>query len=166
MCYRGKENSIRLCDKHSTGSRTLLIDCWYFKGNSHSIRLCTVFSMPRWMPNSVQMYHIFCLASLPHVLFVFSFRCAQLWTYMRCFVRLAIHLPQKWLLNMKNEKSISGFVLRTFLRFLQHFAPGSAFTQKVKGFRGLFFHSVNKTQNSHEIQKVWNAGKMWKTKNV
>ncbi len=38
-------------------------------------------------------------------------------------------------------------------RILQHFTPGSAFAQKVKGFRGLFFHGINKIQNSQEIWK-------------
>ncbi len=31
--------------------------------------------MPRWMSNSVQIYHTFCLASLPHESFALTFRC-------------------------------------------------------------------------------------------
>ncbi len=34
-----------------------------------------------------------------------------------------------------------------------HFAPGSVFAQKLKGFRSLFFRGINKTQNSAEMQK-------------
>ncbi len=43
--------------------------CWYFEGNSHSMCLCRVYLMPQRMSNSVQMYHIFYLTSLPHALF-------------------------------------------------------------------------------------------------
>ncbi len=48
-------------------------------------------------------------------------------------------------------------ILRPFFAFRisQHFAPGSAFTQKVKGFRGLFFRGINKTRNSYETRKVY-----------
>ncbi len=74
-CYRGEANSIRLCSKCSGNSRMLSVDCWYFKGNLHTIRLCRVDSLPRQMLNSVRMYHIFCLASHPHVLFAFIFTC-------------------------------------------------------------------------------------------
>ncbi len=47
------------------------IDMSDFKGNSHSIRLCKVYSKHRRMSNGIQMYHIFCLSSLPHASFVF-----------------------------------------------------------------------------------------------
>ncbi len=70
MCYWGEANSIWLCDECSANSWTLSVDCWYFKGNSHSIHLCRVYSMP----NTVQMYHTFFLASLPHASFAFVFR--------------------------------------------------------------------------------------------
>ncbi len=36
---------------------------------------CRVYSLPQWMPNSVQMYHTFCLTSLLHALFTFAFWC-------------------------------------------------------------------------------------------
>ncbi len=73
MCYHGEANSIWPCNEHLTNSRMLSIDCRYFKGNSHSMCLCRVCSMPRQMPNRVQMYYSFCLASLPHA--TFGFRC-------------------------------------------------------------------------------------------
>ncbi len=75
MCYWGEANSIRLCNKRSVNSWPLSVDCRYFKGNSHSIRLCRIYSMPQRMPSSVQMHHTFCLTSLPHVSFVFALRC-------------------------------------------------------------------------------------------
>ncbi len=37
---------------------------------------CWVYLVPQWVPNYVQMYHMFCLASLLHALFVF--RCLLL----------------------------------------------------------------------------------------
>ncbi len=37
----------------------------------------------------------------------------------------------------------------------QNFKSGSAFMRKVKEFQGLFFSSINKTRNSHEIGKVY-----------
>ncbi len=40
-------------------------------------------------------------------------------------------------------------------RISQHFTPGLAFAQKLEGFRGLFFRAINKTRNSHEMQKVY-----------
>ncbi len=58
-------------------------------------------------------------------------------------------------------KVYSGVFSATFcasflaFRILQHFAPGLAFTQKVKGFRGLFFRGINKTRNWHEVRKVY-----------
>ncbi len=75
LCYRGEANSIQLCDKHSANSRTLSIDYWYFKENSLSILLRRVSLMPQWMPNSVQMWRMFCLTSTPHESFVFAFKC-------------------------------------------------------------------------------------------
>ncbi len=75
MCYRGETNSIRLCDECSANSQILSTICQYFKGNLHSICLCRVYSMLQRMPNSVIMYYMFCLASLPHASFVFVFRC-------------------------------------------------------------------------------------------
>ncbi len=80
-------------------------------------------------------------------------------------LRPAIHLSQntrKWSWNVKDEKCTAGYFAWLFSRFtppffriLQHFAPGLAFTQKVKEFRGLFFRGINITQNSHEIRKVY-----------
>ncbi len=40
-------------------------------------------------------------------------------------------------------------------RISQHFVPGSAFAQKVKGFRSLFFCDINKIRSSHEIRKAY-----------
>ncbi len=53
----------------------LSVDCRYFKENSNTIRLYRVDLLPRRMPNSVQMYHTFCLSSHPHTSFTFAFRC-------------------------------------------------------------------------------------------
>ncbi len=53
--------------------------------------------------------------------------------------------------------SISSFLhpeLRACFHF-SYFVSGSAFTRKVKGFCSLFFRGINKTQNSHEIRKVY-----------
>ncbi len=72
--------------------------------------------------------------------------------------RLAIHLSrntQKLGQNAK-KKCMVGYFTPLFSRFtslFSHFAPGSAFTRKVKGFRGLFFCGINKTWNSHEMWK-------------
>ncbi len=64
--------------------------------------------------------------------------------------------------NVKNEKCIARYFVSLFSRFAplffacyisQHFVIGSAFTQKVKEFLGLFFRGINKTRNSHEIKK-------------
>ncbi len=54
-------------------------------------------------------------------------------------------------------KVYSGEFHATFFAFpiSQHFAPGSAFAQKLKGFRGLFFRSINKTRNLPEMRKVY-----------
>ncbi len=53
---------------------SISVDCWCFKGNSHSVRLCRVCSLPHRMPNSVQMYQMVCHASL-HTSFAFAFSC-------------------------------------------------------------------------------------------
>ncbi len=47
------------------------------------------------------------------------------------------------------EKRKAGYSASHFLLF----APGSAFTWKVKGFHDLFFCGINKTRNSHEMWK-------------
>ncbi len=71
----GEANNIRLYDKCSADSRTLPVNCRYFKGNSHSIYLCRIYLMPRLMPNSVQVYDMFSLTSLSPASFTFAFRC-------------------------------------------------------------------------------------------
>ncbi len=68
-------NSIRLCDECSANSQMLSIDCWYIKGNLHTICLCLVDSLPRRMPNSLQRCLTFCLSSCPHASFAFACRC-------------------------------------------------------------------------------------------
>ncbi len=73
MCYKDETNSIQLCGEHSVNSRMLSVDCRYIKENSHTIR--RVDLLPQWMPNSVRMYHAFCLVSHPHTSFTFTFRC-------------------------------------------------------------------------------------------
>ncbi len=64
----------------------------------------------------------------------------------------------------EKQKLYSGVCRVTFFVFrapfytfciLQHFAPGSAFVWKLKGFRGLFFCGINKTRNSPEMRKVY-----------
>ncbi len=72
MCYQGKANSIRLCNEHSVNSRMLSVDCRHFKENLYTISLCRVNSLSWRMPNSVRMYHMFCLTSRPHTLFAFG----------------------------------------------------------------------------------------------
>ncbi len=79
----------------------------------------------------------------------------------------AVHLSQnmrKRSRNAKNKKCIAGYIASLFSRFvlpfftfrtLQHFTPGSAFAQNIKGFCGLLFCGINKTRNSHEIRKVY-----------
>ncbi len=75
--------------------------------------------------------------------------------------RLAIHLSwnmQKWVRNAKKERCIAGYFVSLYSLFtplFSHFVPGSAFTRKVKGFRGSFFHGINKTWNSYEMRKVY-----------
>ncbi len=49
----GEANSIRLCDEHSANSRMLSVECRYIKGNSRTMRLCRVDSLPR-SPNSTR----------------------------------------------------------------------------------------------------------------
>ncbi len=62
--------------------------------------------------------------------------------------------------NTKNKKCIGRYFTSLFSHFappfrFSHFVPGSAFAQKLTGFHGLFFCGINKTQNAHEIQKVY-----------
>ncbi len=64
----------------------LSIDCWYIKGNSHTICLCMINSLPRRMPNSIRMQHTFCLTSRPHASFVFAFRCKP---GLRCSIKIS-----------------------------------------------------------------------------
>ncbi len=82
------------------------------------------------------------------------------------FLRPAIHLSQnmrKQLQNAKKQKVYSGVLRVTFLfrvpfftfHISQHFLPGLTFVWKVKRFCGLFFRSINKTRNSHEIRKMY-----------
>ncbi len=94
MSYRSEANSIRLCDELAkqysavqwTFGKQYLAVRRMFGEQPNAIHrlsvlqrefafncLCRVYLMPRRMPNSVQMYHTFCLASLPHV--SFAFRC-------------------------------------------------------------------------------------------
>ncbi len=63
----------------------------------------------------------------------------------------------KTIAKCEKRKVYSGVFRVTFFAFCisQHFTPGSAFVQKVKGFRGLFFRGINKIRNSHEIRKVY-----------
>ncbi len=75
-------DSIQLCRKHSANSRMLSIDCRYFKGYSHSVCFCRFYSLPRQVPNSLQMYHTFCLASLPDALFMFTFTITDIHMYL------------------------------------------------------------------------------------
>ncbi len=58
--------------------------------------------------------------------------------------------------EMWKTKSIWLCILPPFFHF-SHFASGSAFVQKVKGFRSLFFRCINKTWNSHTIWKVYSV---------
>ncbi len=60
---------------------------------------------------------------------------------------------EKWKVNSRIFRVIF-LVFRARFRFL-HFAPGLAFLWKVNGFCSLFFCRINKTQNSHEIRKVY-----------
>ncbi len=46
----------RLCDERSANSQMLSIDCRYIKGNLRTIRLCRVGSLPRRIPNNLQIY--------------------------------------------------------------------------------------------------------------
>ncbi len=61
---------------------------------------------------------------------------------------------RKWERNAKNENCIAGYSVSLF----SHFAPGSAFTRKLKGFCGLFFRSINKTRNSPKCEKCIVSG--------
>ncbi len=63
---------------------------------------------------------------------------------------------RKWTRNVKNEKCTAGYFTPLFSHFAPlflQFAPGSAFARKLKGFRGSFFHGINKTENSPEMRK-------------
>ncbi len=88
MCYQGEANSIRLCRKCSVNSRMLSIDCRYMKGNSHTIHLCRVDSLPRRMPNSVQIYHTFCFGSvrMRHSRSVRVQMLTRLYFYQQCWI--------------------------------------------------------------------------------
>ncbi len=60
----------------------------------------------------------------------------------------------------EKQKYTAGYFASRFSRFASvfhflHFAPGLAIARKVIGFRSLFFRGINKTQNSHEIRKVY-----------
>ncbi len=48
------------------------LNLWEFAYDTFRFR---VYSLPRWMRNSVQMYYTLCVASLPHASFAFVFRC-------------------------------------------------------------------------------------------
>ncbi len=52
----------------------LSVDCRYIQGNSHTIHLCRVNSLLRRIPNSIQIYHTFCLGTCPHTSFAFPCR--------------------------------------------------------------------------------------------
>ncbi len=56
--------------------------------------------------------------------------------------------------EMWKMKSVRWGILCHFFHS-SHFTSGSALAQKLKGFRGLFFRSINKTQNSHEMWKMY-----------
>ncbi len=73
-------------------------------------------------------------------------------------LRPTIHLlwhTWKWSRNVKNKKCIARYFTSLFSHFAPLFSLFAFCTRKVKGFRGLFFHSINKTWNSHEIWKVY-----------
>ncbi len=57
----------------------------------------------------------------------------------------------------EKQKIYSGVFCVPFFAFhvSQHFAQGSAFTRKIKGFCDLFFHGINKIWNLHEMRKVY-----------
>ncbi len=63
----------------------------------------------------------------------------------------AIHLSRNTQTFAKNETYIVGYFVR---RNLQHFAPGSAFAPKVKGFRSSFFAALMKHENHAFV--AWN----------
>ncbi len=75
-------------------------------------------------------------------------------------VRPTVHLSQNKQNRRKMKRVCRGIlchffrISRPFFHF-SHFAPGSAFARKLKGFRGLFFRSVNKTQNLPKMRKVY-----------
>ncbi len=76
-------------------------------------------------------------------------------------LRPAIHLSrnmEKWVQKTRSvQRGISRDLCQVsfcIFRF-SHFVPGSAFMRKQKGFRGLFFCGINKTQNSPGVRKVY-----------
>ncbi len=77
-------NSIPLCDERSANSWMLSVDCRYITGNSRTIHLCRVNSLPRQMPNNTNL-PTWTYASFSHAAFVFAFR------YKPAF-KLRIHL--------------------------------------------------------------------------
>ncbi len=86
--------------------------CRYLKGNLHTIRLYMVDSLPGRMPNSVQMYHMYCLASCPHMSFVFAFGCKHgLTIFLNIsfkFLRNFLKFPTELLTNfLKSSRKIS-----------------------------------------------------------
>ncbi len=76
---------------------------------------------------------------------------------MFCILWRVSQNMQKQSQNAKNKKCTANFFASIFslLRLSSHFAPGSAFARKVKGFCGLFFRGINKTQKLHGIRKVY-----------
>ncbi len=89
--------------------------------------------------------------------------CLQITSFGHYFiVRLALHLSQntsKQTRNAKNKKCIAGF-LRHFFHIswpfcFLHFAPGSALARKLNRILWFIFCDINKTQNSHELRKLY-----------
>ncbi len=91
-----------------------------------------------------------------------AWRLQSLWTYVvnhnAGYTLIAKYA--KMGANAKKEKCIARYfaplfrISHPFFRFL-YFAPGSAFTRKVKEFCGLFFRGINKTRNSHKMRNVY-----------
>ncbi len=77
-----------------------------------------------------------------------------------CFAKTLAKYPRnakytKMAAKCEKRKVYSGVFCVIFFTFCApffvHFASGSAFTRKFKGFCGLFFRGINKTQNSHKM---------------
>ncbi len=71
-----------------------------------------------------------------------------IFTFGMTLVRPALHWSQnmrKWSRNAENKNCIAGY----FASLFSHFAPGSAFAWKLKGFRGLFFRGINKPATNY-----------------